>query len=389
MLLVVVLFAFPTELLGSGFSSKPADCRDFVVIGHRGASGYVPEHTIGSYALAITMGAQYIEPDIVITRDKQLVALHDNELSSTTDVAQHPEFTSRYKTQNLDGSSMSGWFTEDFTLEELRTLRTTERIPNIRPGNARMNHTFPIPTLQEIIDLLRSMQSGRQFPIGICPEIKHSTHFKRLGLPIEQRLVDTLHRNGFVGSKAPVLIQSIEISNLKQLKAITRIRLLQLFDSKELQPYDQVVSGSNLTYGEMATPEGLKEVAEYAYAVGPDKEYIIPRDQNGNLGCSTSFVSDAHRAGLKVNPYTFRAENAFLPAEFRSSDPAMSARGNLTGELNAYLDAGIDGVFADQPDLAVSLQKSCPKQKKFNNKDKSKTHVFVRTNTNREFTTNI
>lgn len=354
--LFLVIIALP-----AGWLTCASECKDIMVIGHRGASGYVPEHTVGGYLLAIAMGADYIEPDVVMTRDKQLVSLHDNELSSTTDIEQHEEFASRYKTQFLDGAPMSGWFTEDFTLEELKTLRTTERIPSIRPGNARMNKTFTIPTLQEIINLVKSMESYERRVIGICPEIKHSTHFKRLGLPIEQQLVETLHRNGYVGRDAPVLIQSIEVNNLKQLKRMTKIRLLQLYDSKELRPYDQVVMGSNLTYGDMATPKGLKKVAKYAYAVGPDKSYVIPRDESGRLGSATSFVSDAHEAGLFVAPYTFRAENEFLPLEFRSSDPAMSARGNFAGELLAFFDAGIDGLFADQPDVPAWLRKSCQK----------------------------
>ncbi|XP_063833574.1 uncharacterized protein LOC135082726 [Ostrinia nubilalis] len=330
-----------------------------LVIGHRGASGYVPEHTLGSYALAITMGADYIEPDLVMTKDGQLIARHDNELGLTTDVSEHPEFASRRKNQTVDGNEITGWFTEDFTLEEIKTLRAIERIPDIRPGNARLNGAFSIPTFQEIIDLAKSMQLSMQRVIGIYPEIKHSTHFKNLGLPMEQLVVNTLHNNGYRGRQAPIYIQSFEVSNLKELKKITKLRLLQLYESdKSLKPFDQVGLPNGLTYGDMSTPEGLKEVANYAYAVGPDKSYIIPRDSDNKLGKPTRFVQDAHAAGLKVHPYTFRAENTFLPSEFRNGD-SPSATGDLRSEIRVYLEAGIDGLFSDQPDIPVRLRDPC------------------------------
>lgn len=330
-----------------------------VVIGHRGASGYTPEHTLGSYALAITMGADYVEPDLVMTKDGHLVARHENEISQTTDVGQHPEFESRRRTQTVDGQELTGWFTEDFTLEELKTLRAVERIPEIRPGNARMNGAFEIPTFQEIIKLVKSMQRSQCRVIGIYPEIKHSTHFQNLGLAMERPVVETFLAFNYWRSCDPVYIQSFEISNLKELKKITNLKLLQLFDEKSAQPFDQVVRGSNLTYENMATAEGLKEVAKYASAVGPDKSYIIPRDENNRLGAVTSFVEDAHAVDLKVHPYTFRAENSFLPKEFQSEDPSPAALGDLLGELNAYFAAGVDGLFADQPDKAVRARGKC------------------------------
>lgn len=329
------------------------------VIAHRGASGYVPEHTLGSYALAITMGADYVEPDLVMTKDGQLVARHDSELSETTDVSQIPEFAHRKRTQTVDDEEITGWFTEDFTLAEIKTLRSKERIPNTRPGNARINGTFSIPTFQEIIDLVKSLQFSQHRQIGLYPEIKHSTHFKRLGLPMEQLVVDTFHRNGYTGSKAPVYIQSFEVNNLKELKNLTELRLLQLLDDKWKQPYDQVVSGTGLNYGEMATPAGLKEVAKYAAAVSPDKGYIIPRDSENRLGTPTNFVTDAHMVGLKVHPFTFRAENVYLPAEFRSNDTSESAIGDLSAELRVFIAAGIDGLFCDQPDVPVRVRGPC------------------------------
>lgn len=334
-----------------------------LVIAHRGASGYVPEHTLGSYALAVTMGADYVEPDLVMTSDGHLIARHDNELGLTTDVSQHPEFASRHKTKNIDGTNVTGWFTEDFTLAEVKTLKAIERIPEIRPGNARMDGAFSVPTFQEIIDLVKSLQISQRRMIGIYPEIKHSTYFKRLSLPMEELLVNTLHENGYRDRSAPIYIQSFEVNNLKELKKITDIKLLQLFESdKSAQPFDQIELGTGLTYGDMATAEGLKEVATYAYAAGPDKSYIIPRDADNKLGTPTRFVDDAHAAGLKVHPYTFRAENNFLPSEFRSKDPSESAIGNLKAEMQAYLDAGIDGLFSDQPNILVSLRGVCLKK---------------------------
>ncbi|CAG9782967.1 unnamed protein product [Diatraea saccharalis] len=330
-----------------------------LVIGHRGASGYVPEHTLGSYALAITLGTDYVEPDLVMTKDGHLIARHDNELGLTTDVSEHTEFASRHKNKTVDGKEIEGWFTEDCTLEEIKTLRAVERIPGIRPGNARLNGAFTVPTFQEIINLVKSLQVSQSRTIGIYPEIKHSTHFKNLGLPMERAVVDILHKNDYQSHESPIYIQSFEITNLKELKEITNLRLLQLYESDfSMQPYDQVVAGTGYTYGDMSTPQGLKEVAKYAYAVGPDKTAIIPRDSNNRLGVTTNFVHDAHAAGLKVHPYTFRAENTFLPAEFRSSTNEDDV-GDLSSEIRAYLNAGIDGLFSDQPDIPVRVRKIC------------------------------
>ncbi|VVC87923.1 uncharacterized protein LOC126971214 [Leptidea sinapis] len=330
------------------------------IIAHRGASGYIPEHTLGSYALAITMGADYIEPDLVMTKDGQLIARHDNELGLTTDVAHRQEFADRHRTQIVDGNEITGWFTEDFTLAEIKTLKAIERIPDIRPGNARIDGAFKIPTFQEIINLAKSLQGSERRRIGLYPEIKHSTHFKNLSLPMERKVVEIFHKNGYNGADSPVYIQSFEVNNLKELKKMTSLRLLQLYESdKSLQPADQARLGTGLTYGQMSTPEGLAEVAKYAYAVGPDKSYIIPRNDDNSLGEPTTFVNDAHAAGLKVHPYTFRAENEFLPKEFQSDDPARSARGDLIGELRAYIAAGIDGMFADQPNIPVSIRENC------------------------------
>ncbi|KAM3966736.1 uncharacterized protein ACR2FA_012282 [Aphomia sociella] len=340
-------------------TTSTADICNPLVIAHRGASGYVPEHTLGAYALAVSMGADYIEPDVVITKDGHLIARHDNELGLTTDVSTHSEFASRYRNQSVDGLQIWGWFTEDFTLAELKTLQAIERIPNERPGNARMDGAFDVPTLQEIIDLAKSMQGIYCREIGIYPEIKHSTHFKQIGLPMEKILVDLFHKNGYRGKSAPVYIQSFEVSNLKEMKNMTELRLLQLYGSPLQRPFDQAQLGTNLTYGQMATLQGLRDVATYAYAVGPEKNYIIPRTLLNNLGNATNFVANAHAAGLKVHPYTFRSENSFLPAEFRSNDTSQGAIGNSRGEINAFIAAGIDGLFSDQPDVPIKIRGDC------------------------------
>ncbi|WP_277373103.1 glycerophosphodiester phosphodiesterase [Pseudomonas sp. AA-38] len=328
--------------------------RSPLVIAHRGASGYVPEHTLAAYALAVLQGADYIEPDLVMTRDGQLVARHDNELGLTTDVAQHPEFASRKRTQTVDGVSLEGWFSEDFTLAELKTLRAIERIPQVRPANTRFDGQFEIPTLQEIIDLVKSLQLSQQRVIGLYPETKHPTHFQQLGLAMEKPLLAVLKRNGYASAKAPVYIQSFEVQNLKTLSRMTSIRLIQLLWT-EGQPYDQQALGTDLSYAQMITPKGLQAIARYADGIGPEKGMIIPRDAAGNLTTPTSLVRDAHAAKLKVHPYTFRAENAFLPTSLRSgNDP--TERGDIDAELRTFLATGIDGLFIDQPDIAVRLR---------------------------------
>ncbi|MGG2398112.1 glycerophosphodiester phosphodiesterase [Pseudomonas sp. SH1-B] len=325
-----------------------------LVIAHRGASGHVPEHTLAAYALAVLQGADYIEPDLVMTRDGHLVARHDNELGLTTDVAQHPEFASRKRTLTVDGASLEGWFSEDFTLAELKTLRAIERIPQQRPGNTRFDGQFEIPTLQEIIDLVKNLQASEQRVIGLYPETKHPTHFQQLNLAMEQPLLEVLKRNGYDSAEAPVYIQSFEVENLKAISHQSSIRLIQLL-WMEGQPFDQQTLGNALSYTQMTTPEGLQDIARYANGIGPEKGMVIPRDQAGNLTQPTRLVANAHAAGLKVHPYTFRAENAFLPAALRSSsDPA--ARGDIEAELRAYLASGIDGMFIDQPDIAVRLR---------------------------------
>ncbi|WP_410563290.1 glycerophosphodiester phosphodiesterase [Amycolatopsis sp. cmx-4-61] len=322
-----------------------------VIIGHRGAPGYRPEHTLASYELAFRMGVDWVDVDLVPTKDGQLVARHEPEIGGTTDVAKHPEFASRKKTVVLDGVTTTGWFTQDFTLAELKTLRAVERIPQNRPHNTLYNGRYQIASYQEVLDLTRRLGRELHRTLGTYPEVKHSTFFQSIGNPTEPKLVAILKRNGLDRPDAPAIIQSFEVSNLIALHKQLRTPLLQL-TSASGAPADFVAKGDKRTYADLVTPQGLREVAKYAKYLGPDKAQVIPRDKNDNLGTPTTLVADAHRAGLKVQPYTFRNENPFLPANLRSS-AEPDAYGDVFTEEAAFLQAGVDGFFADQPDTAL------------------------------------
>jgi glycerophosphoryl diester phosphodiesterase len=336
-----------------------------VIIGHRGASGYVPEHTLASYFLAIQQGADFVEPDLVSSKDGALVARHENEIGATTDVEAHPEFADRRTTRIVDGVSTQGWFTEDFTLAELKTLRARERIADIRPANARFDGHFEIPTLDEILDLVhgadvlrahsaRARHEPAPHRIGVYPETKHPSYFSGIGLGLEEPLLAALARHGYEGRDAPIFIQSFETANLKQLRTLTEIPLVQLVAAAGA-PFDWVAAGDSRNYAGMVTRRGLAQVATYADAVGVEKTLVIPRTAQGRLGSATALVDDAHGEGLLVHAWTFRAENHFLPESLRSgSDPAAS--GDLAAELIPYLKAGLDGVFIDQPILGVRIR---------------------------------
>ena len=324
-----------------------------LVLAHRGASAYRPEHTIAAYTLAIEMGADVIEPDLVSTKDGELVARHENEISGTTDVADHAEFDDREATKMIDGVELTGWFTEDFTLAELKTLRAKERIPEFRPANTQHDGMFEVPTLQEVITLAQAKTEETGRTIAIYPETKHPTYFQSIDLPLEDKLLETLAANGYEGADAPVFIQSFEVANLKAMRAKTEMRLVQLIGGVATQPADFVVAGDTRTYADLITPAGLAEVAGYAQGLGPEKGLIIPRDADMGLTTATTLVTDAHAAGLVVHPYTFRPENNFLPTDFRNgSDPA--ALGDLDGELTTFLETGIDGFFTDAADIGRS-----------------------------------
>jgi glycerophosphoryl diester phosphodiesterase len=324
----------------------------FTVIGHRGAAGYRPEHTLASYELAARMGADYVEPDLVTTKDGVLVARHEPEIGGTTNVADHPEFAGRKTTKMLDGVATAGWFTEDFTLAELKTLRAKERIPDVRQRNTIYDGRYQIPTFQEVIDLVRRLSRELHRDIGIYPETKHPTYFRKQGLALEPKLVSMLNRNGLNRRGAKVFVQSFEVSNLKALDPRLNVPLVQLTAATGA-PFDFVDSGDPRTYADMTTAAGLREVATYADGIGPDKNQIIPRDANGFLQQPTALVRDAHRAGLLVHPYTFRAENSFLPADFQSSS-VPTAYGDLFSEIATFRATGIDGLFTDNTDIAIA-----------------------------------
>jgi glycerophosphoryl diester phosphodiesterase len=325
-----------------------------LVIGHRGASGYRPEHTLASYRLAIRMGADYIEPDLVSTKDGVLVARHENEIGGTTDVAQHPEFADRRTTKTIDGRQVTGWFTEDFTLAELRTLRAKERLPQVRPDNTRYDGKFQVPTFDEVLDLAARESRRRGVTVGVYPETKHPTYFDSIGLSLEQPLVRALKAHHLDRPNAPVFVQSFETSNLRELSREVKVPLVQLVDSSGA-PYDLVAKGDKRTYRDLVTPAGLRDVATYADAVGANKDLVLPRDADGSTGKSSDLVDDAHDAGLRVHVWTLRRENQFMATNFRDgTDP--NAAGDLAAETRAFLDAGVDGVFSDNPDLAVDAR---------------------------------
>ena len=365
----------PVAAAGTLFGAAP------IVIGHRGASGYRPEHTLEAYTLAIQQGAHYIEPDLVMSKDGVLLARHEpmlarvnldgagnivrdingqptiNRTDTSTNVWQLPQYSGRLTVKTLDGVKVGGWWAEDFTAAEIRSnIRAQERLRDLRTGNSAYNDQFVIPTLQEVIDLAKSKSVELGRPIGVYPETKHPTYFaahtQAGGLQrMEDLLLQTLHANYGNVANAPVYIQSFEVSNLQYLGPLTNLRVVQLLSSGG-RPYDFTVSGDTRTYADLATPAGLDFINDYAQGVGANTNLMIPL-VGGNLGTPTTLVADAHAKGLEVHGWTFRAENAFLPNNFDSSaDPA--ALGNMAGQVNAFLALGMDGFFTDHPDIGVA-----------------------------------
>lgn len=312
-----------------------------IVIAHRGASGERPEHTLAAYSLAIEQGADFIEPDLVLTKDGVLVARHENEISETTDVADRPEFAARKATKVIDGESFTGWFTEDFTLAELKTLRAKERLPQLRAANMAFDGQYEVPTFDEVLALARDEGKKRGRVIGVYPETKHPSYFASIGLAHQEPLLAALERFGHRDATAPVFIQSFEIGNLIELRGRTKLRLIQLMADAG-GPADRPA----IAYGDMAKPDGLKQIAVYANGVGVAKAMVIPRGADGRLAAPTPLVADAHKAGLAVHVWTFRRENYFLPADHRSGPDPRSA-GDLVAEIRAFLATGIDGLFSD------------------------------------------
>jgi glycerophosphoryl diester phosphodiesterase len=305
-----------------------------LIIAHRGASGERPEHTRAAYDLAIRQGADVIEPDLVMSRDGVLIVRHENGIGGTTDVAARPEFAARRATKTIDGETLTGWFTEDFTLAELKTLRARERLPELRPANTAFDGQDPILTFDEVLDIAAA--AG----VGVAPELKHPSYFAALGLPMEDVFVSTLQRRGLTGADARVIVQCFEVGPLQRLRARIATPLLQLVAS-DGGPADR----PDLTYTAMTTPQGLADIAAYAGWIGTDTALIEPTP-----GTATLLITDAHAAGLKVAAWTFRAENTFLPeADRLGTNPA--AHGRLRERLARFAAYGLDAAFMDQPVL--------------------------------------
>ena len=342
-----------------------------IVIAHRGASGYRPEHTLAAYDLAIDMGADFIEPDVVITKDGVLITRHENALAiveessgrvieATTNVHELAHFANRRTTKRIDGKALTGWFAEDFTLAEIKTLRARERIPRERPNNVAYNDRFEVPTLQEVIDLAKARGAKLGRVIGVYPETKHPSYHASIGLPLEDRLVATLAANDWNRSDAPVFIQSFEVGNLRYLSTITKVKLVQLVSASG-SPWDLAARGENRLYADLITPSGLREIARYAQGIGPDKRLGVRYDADG--AAATELVKDAHAVGLLVHPWTFRAENAFLPARLRKG-AERAVHGDLEAEIRAHIDAGVDGYFTDHSDIGVAARTAALKRSK-------------------------
>jgi glycerophosphoryl diester phosphodiesterase len=324
-----------------------------IVIGHRGCSGERPEHTLASYRRAIEQGADYIEPDLVMTRDGVLVCRHENEIGGTTNVADHAEFAERRKTKTVDGVSAMGWWVEDFTLAELKTLRAKERLPQLRPANAAFDGQEEIPTFAEALAL------AHQHGVGIYPELKHPTYLREQGLDPVPPFIGAVNEGGGQRAADKMFVQCFEIGALRTLAQMSSIRwtCIQLV-SADGGPWDR----RDLTYTQMLTDDGLRAIAEYARGIGAEKALIIPRDAQSRSLAATDLVQRAHAAHLQVHAWTFRAENFFLPTELRRGDASapdyMRQHGDLEAELRAFYAAGLDGVFSDFPALAVAARHS-------------------------------
>ena len=355
-----------------------------LVIGHRGAAGYLPDHTLAGYQKAIEMGADFIEPDLVATKDGELIARHEPNITGTTDVANHPEFASRKTTRKVDGVDETGWFATDFTLAEIKTLRA---IQPLSERSAAYNGQYTIPTFREVLELAKTESAKRGRTIGVYPETKHPTYHEDAGLKLEDRLLSILAEYGYTKKDSPVIIQSFETANLKYLRTKTQARLVQLVDGDDYdfktgavtfaapfdRPYDWTRAGKTELFGSMVTPAGLAEIAKYADGVGPWKPYIIP--VKGTYGADgkmvdvnkdgavnymdtssaqpTTLIADAHKLGLSVHTWTFRNEPRRLSADLK---------GDPQAEYLLFYRAGIDGLFSDFSDTAIAARNTYLKE---------------------------
>jgi glycerophosphoryl diester phosphodiesterase len=333
---------------GTGVAGLPVPA----IIGHRGTAGYRPEHTLGSYQLALDLGAHIVEQDVVATRDGHLVCRHENDISGTTDVAAHPEFAGRRTTKTVDGRAITGWFTEDFTLAELKTLRAVERLPQNRPHNTLYDGRWEVPTFEEVLRWAEQEGRKRGRPVWLYTETKHPTYFRGLGHSLEDLLATLLRRYGRDRSNSPLILQSFEPSSIQKLGRLVHTPGVVLLDAAGTRPWDFAVAGDPRTVGDLVTPEGLAWIASFARGIGPTLDLIIPKDSAGRLTTPTTLVRDAHAAGLILHPYTMRNENTFLPADFRKgTDP--NAYGDVFGAFRTYFETGIDGIFTDNADTGL------------------------------------
>ncbi|MFI5668817.1 glycerophosphodiester phosphodiesterase [Streptomyces sp. NPDC051704] len=333
---------------GGGYRDLPVP----LVIGHRGACGYRPEHTLGSYQLALDLGADVVEQDLVPTKDGHLVCRHENEIGGTTDVADHPAFASRRTTKSIDGVAVTGWFTEDFTLAELKTLRAKERIPAVRQRNTLYDGRWDVPTFEEVLRWADREGKRRGRRVWLHVETKHPTYFRSLGLGLEEPLAKLLRRYGRYGLGAPLFLQSFEPSSIQRLSRLVSAPRVVLLSAAGTRPWDFEQAKDPRTVSDLVKPEGLKWIAGFAQGIGPTMDLILPRDASGRLGAPTTLVKDAHARGLVLHPYTARNENTFLPAEYRKgTDP--NAYGDAFGAFKTYFEQGIDGIFTDNADTGL------------------------------------
>ncbi|MFF4433545.1 glycerophosphodiester phosphodiesterase [Streptomyces sp. NPDC001513] len=333
---------------GGGYRDLPYP----TVIGHRGASGYRPEHTLGSYQLALDLGADVIEQDLVPTKDGHLVCRHENEIGGTTDVADHPEFAARRTTKSVDGVSVTGWFTEDFTLAELKTLRAKERIPAVRQRNTLYDGQWAVPTFEEVLRWANREGRRRDKQVWLHVETKHPSYFRALGLGLEEPLAKLLRRYGRDRHDSAVFLQSFEPSSIQRLSRLVSAPRVVLLSAANTRPWDFEQAKDPRTVADLVKPEGLKWISGFAQGIGPTMDLILPRTADGRLGTPTTLVKDAHARGLVLHPYTARNENSFLPAEYRKgTDPA--AYGDALAAFRTYFEQGIDGIFTDNPDTGL------------------------------------
>jgi glycerophosphoryl diester phosphodiesterase len=334
-------------------SKAPSLVLSPAVVAHRGASGHRPEHTLEAYRTAIRMGVDDIELDLVATRDGVLVARHDLELSTTTDVAWRPELAHLRRTLVVDGVAQRGWFVQDFTLAELKTLATRERMPGTRPGNTAYDGAEGIPTLTEVLAMVGAESARRGRQVGVLLELKHATHHDAIGLPLDVPLLRDLARHGLDHPWARVGLMSFETTVLRRLAGRTGLSVIQLVEALHRRPADLVAAGDPRTYGDLVTPEGLAGVDEYADGIGPHTSLVLPRDGGGAIDAPSTLVRDAHRRGLTVHVWTVRGENRFLPSNLRHGE-APDALGDMAAEVRALLAAGVDGVITDHPEAALA-----------------------------------